>query len=106
MGRYISKDELVVADCAEPRLIAELWDKGFNIIGCKKGKDSVRKGIANLQDKEIIIDPSSHNAKREANNYAWADKKSNTPIDAWNHIFDPLRYGHEELTDDNDFFVS
>ncbi len=40
------------------------------------------------------------------NNYAWADKKSNTPIDAYNHICDPARYTHDELTDSNEFFVA
>jgi len=27
----------------------------------------------------------------------WHDKKSETPIDAYNHLIDPLRYGFEYL---------
>ena len=104
--KHIEKDELITADNAEPRLIDELWDKGFNINPCQKGKDSVRNGIAKMQDYEIIVTPESHNIKKELNNYAWHDKKSNTPQDNYNHAIDAIRYAFTDLVDDNDFFVA
>jgi len=104
--KHIEKDELIIADNAEPRLIDELWDKGFNINPCQKGKDSVRNGIAKMQDYEIIVTPESHNIKKELNNYAWHDKKSNTPQDNYNHAIDAIRYAFSDLVDDNDFFVA
>jgi phage terminase large subunit len=104
--KHIEKDELIIADNAEPRLIDELWDKGFNINPCQKGKDSVRNGIAKMQDYEIIVTPESHNIKKELNNYAWHDKKSNTPQDNYNHAIDAIRYAFTDLVDDNDFFVA
>ena len=105
-NKHCTNKDLIIADNAEPRLIAELWDKGFNINPCQKGKDSVKNGIAKMQDYEIIVTHSSHNIKKELNNYAWHDKKSNTPQDNWNHTIDAIRYAFTDLVDDNDFFVS
>ena len=90
--KHCDNKDLIIADNAEPRLIAELWDKGFNINPCQKGKDSIRNGIAKMQDYEIIVTPDSHNIKKELNNYAWHDKKSNTPQDNYNHAIDAIRY--------------
>jgi hypothetical protein len=41
---------------------------------------------------------------RELNNYIWNDKKSNVPIDNYNHALDALRYGYDELTQDTEFY--
>ena len=105
-AKHCTKKDLIVADNAEPRLINELWDKGFNINPCQKGKDSVRNGIAKMQDYEIIVTPESHNIKKELNNYAWHDRKSNTPQDTYNHQIDAIRYAFTDLVDDNAFFVA
>lgn len=86
-------NKLIVADSAEPRLIEELKQKGLNIIEAVKGPGSVTAGIALLQDYELIVDPESVNLIKELNNYVWNDKKSGTPIDAYNHLIDPVRYG-------------
>lgn len=78
---------LIYADSAEPRLIDELVTHGLNIKPTEKGAGSITAGIAALQDYELIIDPDSINLVKELNNYVWSDKKSNTPIDAFNHCF-------------------
>lgn len=83
---------LIYADSAEPRLIEELKSAGLNIKGTEKGPGSITAGIAALQDYELIIDPESTNLIKELNNYVWNDKKSGTPIDAYNHLLDGLRY--------------
>lgn len=102
--RYCGK-ELIIADSAEPRLIDELKAKGNNIKGAVKGQGSVSAGIAIMQDYELIIDPDSINLIKELNNYVWSDKKSNTPIDAFNHLIDPIRYSvTHEITNRNEHF--
>ena len=79
----------IIADSAEPRLINDIK---ANISKADKGQGSVVAGIKIMQDYELIIDSGSNNLKRELNNYAWADKKSDTPIDLWNHLIDAARY--------------
>jgi phage terminase large subunit len=106
LNEYVNKKDLIIGDNAEPRLISELWDEGFNINPCQKGKDSIKNGIAKMQDYEIIVHPDSHDIKKELNNYAWHDKKSNTPQDNYNHYIDAIRYAFTDLVEDNDFFVS
>ena len=64
---------------------------GNNIKECIKGKDSIVTGIKNMQDYHIKIVDSPEIVK-EFNNYAWHDKKSNVPIDAYNHYIDAIRY--------------
>ena len=97
---------LIYGDSAEPRLIEELKSAGLNIKGTEKGPGSITAGIAAIQDYELIIDPDSINLIKELNNYVWNDKKSETPIDAYNHILDALRYAcYPTLKPQKDFFV-
>lgn len=92
LNRQHCLDSLIVADSAEPRLISELQSLGLNIVPTIKGQGSVTYGIALLQDYDLIITPESINLIKELNNYCWLEKKSNTPIDAHNHLIDALRY--------------
>lgn len=85
-------DGLITADSAEPRLISELKSKGLNIIPAIKGPGSITAGIAAIQDYQLIIESNSKNLIKELNNYVWHDKKSSTPIDAYNHLLDAVRY--------------
>lgn len=62
-----------------------------------KGPGSVLKGVSALQDYQLIIDPYSFNLIKELNNYAWSDKKSDTPIDRYNHLIDALRYSISDI---------
>ena len=47
--------DLVIADCAEKRLISDLRGKGINIKRCKKGAGSIKKGIKDIQSYNIIV---------------------------------------------------
>lgn len=89
-NRYCGSRNLIIADSAEPRLIAELKQRGLNIKGIDKPKIIDR--IALIQDYQIIVDPDSPNLIKELNNYVWHDKKSETPIDDYNHLLDALGY--------------
>lgn len=90
-AKYAGGD-LIFADSAEPRLIAELQEMGMNIKPVVKGKGSIIAGITIMQNYDIVVDPMSINIIKELNNYAWADKKSNIPVDAYNHALDAIRY--------------
>lgn len=90
--REVGFDGLITADSAEPRLISELSGLGLNIKPAIKGPGSITAGISAIQDYQLIIDPNSRNLIKELNNYVWHDKKSATPIDAYNHLLDAVRY--------------
>lgn len=92
--RYCNKS-LIVADSAEPRLIQELKSRGLNIKGIKK--PTIIERIALVQDYELIVDSESSNLIKELNNYVWHDKKSQTPIDDYNHLLDALGYAVWDL---------
>jgi phage terminase large subunit len=87
-----AKGGLIIGDSAEPRLLHELKAKGCNVRASIKGQGSITYGISLLQDYDIVVSPDSINLIKELNNYRWLEKKSKTPIDAWNHILDAVRY--------------
>jgi len=92
LNQRFAKDSLIIADSAEPRLITELKGKGNNILPTIKGQGSVTFGISIMQDFDLIIDPESTELIKELNNYCWLEKKSNTPVDDFNHAIDAIRY--------------
>ena len=83
-------DKLIIADSAEPRLIADLRHLGVNIKPVKKG--TIESGITRMQDYELIITPESTNIAKELNNYIYADKGSKLYVDNYNHAIDGVRY--------------
>jgi phage terminase large subunit len=83
-------DKLIIADSAEPRLIADLRHLGVNIKPVKKG--TIESGITRMQDYELIITPESTNIAKELNNYVFADKGSKLYVDNYNHAIDGIRY--------------
>ena len=87
-----AKTDLIVADSAEPRLIYEVKAKGCNIVKSIKGQGSITYGISLLQDYDLVVEENSINLIKELNNYCWLERKSNTPIDKWNHLLDAIRY--------------
>ena len=87
-----AKNNLIVGDSAEPRLLNELKAKGCSIKPSIKGQGSVTYGISLLQDYDLVVSPDSTNLIKELNNYSWLERKSNTPIDKFNHLIDAIRY--------------
>jgi phage terminase large subunit len=89
---------VIVADCAEPKSIAELRAEGINKVrACTKGKDSIMHGIQKLQNYELVLHPSCDGIKTELENYTYKKDKNtglyiNEPIDDFNHYIDALRY--------------
>lgn len=94
--------EKIRADSAEPKSIVELRELGLrNIIGARKGKDSVNNGIQFIQGFKIIIHPRCVNFLTEISNYTWdVDKFGTTinkPVDDFNHLLDAMRYAMEDF---------
>ena len=85
-----NKNKLIIADSAGKRTIDDIKLKGFNIK--RVIKDPIIEDIKLLQGYELIVDPLSTNLIIELENYVWLDKKSDTPIDKFNHLIDALRY--------------
>lgn len=87
---------LVIADSAEPKSIDELKSYGINILPCEKGRDSVRNGIALVQDQKISVTKRSTNIIKEYRNYLWATDKQgavlNVPESGFDHSLDAVRY--------------
>ncbi len=88
---HARRTDLIVADFADARMIAELAQH-FNIRKALKGSGSVVEGIKLIQDFDLVIDENSVNLIREINNYVWKDKKSGIQIDDYNHALDGVRY--------------
>jgi phage terminase large subunit len=87
INKRVCAKSLIVADSAEPRLIAELQSQGCNIIATAKGAGSITAGLALMQDYELIIESNSQNIGKELNNYIYSDKKSGLVVDNFNHCF-------------------
>ncbi len=91
LNKRFAGDNLIIGDSAEKRLILEL-SKTSNIKSSIKGQGSVNFGISMMQDYQIIVDPESKNLISELKKYVWLEKKSQTPIDAFCHCIDAMRY--------------
>jgi phage terminase large subunit len=88
--------DIVYADSAEPKSIAELNSYGHNVLPVSKGRDSIVYGINLINQNKVYVTSRSKNLINELRNYIWmTDKqgnKLNRPIDAYNHAIDAMRY--------------
>lgn len=97
-GLRCSKNKIIVADCAEPKSIEELKRLGWYIEASMKGPDSIKNGLDILQRYKINVTKASTNLIKELRQYCWEKKRDesgklkNIPVDAWNHLIDPMRY--------------
>lgn len=100
--QLIRKDELVIADSAEPKSVADFKAYGAWIRAADKGPDSVRYGIKWLQGlRHIYIDkrrcPETY---KEFINYEYEQDRDGNFISAYpdenNHSIDATRYAMEK----------
>ena len=93
---WVDVNEIVYADSAEPKSIAELNSYGHNVLPVSKGKDSILFGLNLINQNKVYVTSRSKNLINELRNYIWqTDKtgiKMNRPIDAYNHAIDAMRY--------------
>ena len=97
-----NKDNIVIADSAEPDRIKEFKQDGFKISGSKKGKGSLKDGIDFLKNYEIIIHSKNcPNALREFQGYKYRELKDGTVTPDYVELDDDtiagVRYGTEHL---------
>lgn len=97
-----SRNNLVIAESAEPRSNDELRARGIRLKPAKKGSGSVEFGIRWLQNlNEIVVDPvRCPNARREFSGYRFPTDgnggyRSEYP-DRDNHTIDAVRYALED----------
>jgi phage terminase large subunit len=94
---------LTVADTAEPKSIAEMKSYGINIVGAKKGADSVEHGISVVQQQHLYLTEYRVNFIKDFRNYVWKVDKSGRPLGIGNHDFshsgDAVRYGITDILD-------
>lgn len=92
----VTRKTQIVADSAEPKSIAELNNLGLWAVPTLKGKDSILLGIDILQRYKINVTRRSIALIEELQSYKWEEnkdsKKTNKPIDDFNHAIDALRY--------------
>ena len=97
--KKISREELVIADSAEPKSVADFKAYGAWIREADKGPDSVRYGIKWLQGlRHIYIDKRRcPETFKEFVNYEYEQDKDGEFISAYpdadNHSIDAVRYG-------------
>ena len=86
----------IYADSAEPKSIHELKRLGHQVKPVEKGRDSINYGIQILQQKHMLVTRRSKNLLEEFSKYMWKKSRDGgydtTPIDAYNHACDALRY--------------
>lgn len=84
---------IIVADSAEQRLINHLSKEAKrSVLAVKKPAGSVMQGIKIMENYKIVVCGESINLVKELNNYTWAGKSKEAPIDDYNHLIDGIRY--------------
>ena len=90
----VGRTDLIIGDCAEKRLISDLWEAGLNIRRSLDKKPL--RDIKRIQGYTIVVAPDSPNVKKALNNYSWHDKKSGSPNHNWSDLMDGMRYAVSE----------
>jgi len=65
--------DIVIADSAEPKSIAELRARGVDVYPAHKGPDSVLFGIQWLQQQTIVVHKHCVNMRNELSQYKWRE---------------------------------
>lgn len=91
-----NREQMIIADSAEPKSIEELKRLGLYVKPAPKGKDSVNHGINLMQQYKLNIHFKSKNLIEEFSSYMWQKGRdgnyTNKPIDKFNHGIDAIRY--------------
>jgi phage terminase large subunit len=94
--KQVNNGRKIISESADPRLVDEIYNAGFNIHAVEKGKGSVEAGLEKMKTMRIVITTRSINAIKEFKNYTYQQDKNgkwlNVPVDNMNHIIDFVRY--------------
>jgi len=90
------KNIRIYADSAQPSTIEEIRRAGYNIAPVTKFKDSLKHGLQIMKRTRIFVTKRSIGMIREQKQYKYKmlanGQYDNTPIDAYNHAMDAVRY--------------
>jgi phage terminase large subunit len=86
----------------DPEMIRDLRILGMSAVRAEKGKGSINAGISRLKQYNVYYTERSINIHMEKSRYMWAKdpvtgKSLNTPIDAFNHMMDCIRYSESAI---------
>lgn len=92
----LTRHDLIVADSAEPKSIAELRNMGLWVVGADKGKDSIVVGLDILRRYRLHVTRRSRGLIDNLKSYQWRKDRegrvTNTPEDGNDHGIDAIRY--------------
>jgi phage terminase large subunit len=78
----LSKRQRCIADSAEPKSIREWKQANYNMIGAKKGADSVKEQISWLNRGTWFVDPvACPGLVSEIATYRWKEDRNGNPLD-------------------------
>lgn len=97
LGGVYEEKQLITADCAEPKSIADMQAEDLKCIPCHKEPGCVSYRVKWLQHRRIVIDPKrTPEAYREFVNYSYATDKDGNFLselpDKDNHTIDACAY--------------
>lgn len=94
--KVVNGDRKIISESADPRMVDEIYNSGFNIHPVEKGKGSIEAGIEKMKTMKILVTRRSLNAIKELKNYTYQQDKNekwlNIPVDDNNHFIDLVRY--------------
>lgn len=102
LGGVYEEKQLITADCAEPKSIADMQAEDLKCIPCHKEPGCVSYRVKWLQHRRIVIDPKrTPEAYREFVNYSYATDKDGNFLselpDKDNHTIDACAYALDRL---------
>lgn len=94
--------QLIIADSADPKSIADLCGEGLKVIACQKFPGCVQYRIKWLQNRRIVIDPErTPNAHLEFTSYEYMTTKDGEFLadvpDKNNHAIDAVAYALDRI---------
>ena len=95
-GAGIGGEDQIIADCAEPKSIAELRAHGLWVTPSPKGQDSIVSGLDILKRYRLHVTRRSAGIIANLRSYPWGKDRdgnmTNKPEDKNNHGIDAIRY--------------
>ena len=95
-GEGVTREDQIIADCAEPKSIRVLQAAGLWVSASPKGADSIISGLDILKRYRIHVTRRSRGIIANMRSYQWGKDKdgnmTNKPEDRNNHGIDAIRY--------------
>jgi phage terminase large subunit len=90
----VGRDELIIADAAEPARIEEMRRAGLRV---READKAVTSGIDYVKGHELLVLDGSPNLEKELRGYVYAKDKAggyvDVPVKFNDHLMDAMRYG-------------